>query len=934
MLSYVVLLLAATMVPGQMEPSSEPVAKPFEAGLGEYQNLTWEQLDSRLARRPQEISRIDSDPASADFMELVQRELGLAVEDIEKLSSHGLVLVDPQVEQSFPGAYYRLYARDVPLLITTDSILHAFHHSYDKMLVDLETNVFAPRLEQLLADVHAGLMQNVAESSRPELVECYRDVDLYLTIAQNLLLGSSPNRPQVRSAMNQDAVVNEILGVILQPQGAGVKPARLYGGERLIDFTQFRPRGHYTKTPLLKQYFRCMMWLGRADCGWNILPTDSTTGVMSTGVRELRGGVLLVKLLESTNCLQVWKEIDDLLSFLVGHSDDVNVTQLLPLLEKYQVQNSSDLLDMTKLGQLETAIRKSAPSAQRIRSQVLFNRAGAATPVHPPTVFQLFGQRFALDSFVLSQVVHDAIVFHGEPMRRMMPTGLDVMAGLGNDLAVRLLEPELRRWNYAGNLAALRAMIRETPGEYWQDHVYGGWLNALRELDRDLTGEMALPKVFRTEAWRRKQLQTQLASWSELRHDTILYAKASYSVPECEVPVAYVEPYPQFYGGLSQLARNAAGKLKSLPQKQVTRQYGRFRGGLPKDGSYSDFFLRMAGHLEMLQVIAQKEMLGKPFSAEEKRFLETTISQRGNVLFMSGALKVLTYDGWYPQLMYNFGEEKQDAWRATLADVHTDSQGGQVLEVGVGRVNYCVAVIDQKDRPCVFVGPVYSYYEFPHAANDRLTDEQWQTMLRQDLPSRPSFILPLVGGADANMEPVVQTVRRGNTLTITVDPRSRRAGTPGRHRVEISGEGLQTLANVAPGVRCLDLSDCPIADAELQYVKPLYNLKAVDLSGTQLKGHGLTHLGGSRFLRRLALKNTAIPDETLSALTKWPYLEVLDLRDTGITDHGIRQLVTHRYLRQLMLEGTRVTSAGITAIQKALPQCQVTHSKEDDGQHP
>ena len=32
-----------------------------------------------------------------------------------------------------------------------------------------------------------------------------------------------------------------------------------YGGERYPDFSQFKPRGHYTKTPALKNYFRCMM---------------------------------------------------------------------------------------------------------------------------------------------------------------------------------------------------------------------------------------------------------------------------------------------------------------------------------------------------------------------------------------------------------------------------------------------------------------------------------------------------------------------------------------------------------------------------------------------------------------------------------------------------------------------------------------------------
>jgi hypothetical protein len=33
-----------------------------------------------------------------------------------------------------------------------------------------------------------------------------------------------------------------------------------------------------------------------------------------------------------------------------------------------------------------------------------------------------------------------------------------------------------------------------------------------------------------TEAWKYKELNTALASWTQLRHDTILYAKQSYTM--------------------------------------------------------------------------------------------------------------------------------------------------------------------------------------------------------------------------------------------------------------------------------------------------------------------------------------------------------------------------------------------------------------------
>ena len=45
----------------------------------------------------------------------------------------------------------------------------------------------------------------------------------------------------------------------------------------------------------------------------------------------------------------------------------------------------------------------------------------------------------------------------------------------------------------------------------------------------DLGSGGGLPGVARTEAWGRRLLNTQLASWAQLRHDTILYAKQVYA---------------------------------------------------------------------------------------------------------------------------------------------------------------------------------------------------------------------------------------------------------------------------------------------------------------------------------------------------------------------------------------------------------------------
>src|SRR5690606_19895048 len=88
-----------------------------------------------------------------------------------------------------------------------------------------------------------------------------------------------------------------------------------------------------------------------------------------------------------------------------------------------------------------------------------------------------------------------------------------------------------------------------------------------------------LPEIAATEPWSRRILNTQLGSWAELRHDTLLYAKQSYTgVPACEFPDAYVDPYPEFYARLAQYAELGKTLTNDLgsdlgPDEDIAAEY-------------------------------------------------------------------------------------------------------------------------------------------------------------------------------------------------------------------------------------------------------------------------------------------------------------------------------------------------------------------------
>ena len=85
--------------------------------------------------------------------------------------------------------------------------------------------------------------------------------------------------------------------------------------------------------------------------------------------------------------------------------------------------------------------------------------------------------------------------------------------------------------------------------------------------------------------------------------------------------------------------------------------------------------------------------------------------------------------------------------RTTLvADVHTDTNTGQVLEEAVGYVNFIIVAFKTPDGSLrAGAGPVFSYYEFKQPMSDRLTDEAWRELLASGhAPARPLWTESIV----------------------------------------------------------------------------------------------------------------------------------------------------------------------------------------------
>ncbi len=369
------------------------------------------------------------DLEEVDFIEMLTDELALTEEHLEQLRKDGVVLRRTQSNFSFPAAYYSIYVRDLPLLVTADSILHAVHRSFDEILDESEKLLIAPRLKQLLAETHEELNKAKANEHPAELEQALEDVELYLAVARQLL--NQPFRTYRGRKPTRYSDHEQLPVLINKIASAGeMSRQRIFGSERVVDFTQFKPRARYASYQR-SRYFRSMMWLGRGDCGWSVPKHPES------GDRELRNAILLCYLLKRAECVELVQTTDDFLSEFIGTSNGLSAVMLLDVIDQVGIGSLDDCCDTEKVSEIRRRVN------QRFADRLTVRSESRETDKEPPLRFQMFAQRFAVDAYVMSQVVYDAIKVGGQRPLRQLPTGLDVMACFGNPLAVDLLRLSL-----------------------------------------------------------------------------------------------------------------------------------------------------------------------------------------------------------------------------------------------------------------------------------------------------------------------------------------------------------------------------------------------------------------------------------------------------------------------------------------------------------
>jgi hypothetical protein len=223
------------------------ITRPVETPFGTYQPCL---VSVKPSLRPLAVA--------PDFANVVNWGQFSFSDQEQALLRQNHFVVTPRRFQGSTGyrEMYDIYneARElgIPILVTTDAMLHTFHLVFDNVLKRLEEQYFFGWLQQLLAAIYQEtLAQQAAATDSLALWSLGRNIE-YLNVARSLL--DSTFVPPVTNGLY-------LAELDLIKRHLPFVPSPIFGYKE--DYTQYIVRGHYTRSDSLRHYFTSMMWLGR-----------------------------------------------------------------------------------------------------------------------------------------------------------------------------------------------------------------------------------------------------------------------------------------------------------------------------------------------------------------------------------------------------------------------------------------------------------------------------------------------------------------------------------------------------------------------------------------------------------------------------------------------------------------------------------------------
>jgi hypothetical protein len=658
--------------------------------LTEEETAFMERIDKRIAElKKEDYVEVEGNKVANpnNIVNLFQFR-NLSSEFTQKLYRNNAVIAPSKNIQLF-HIYEENDYHEIPNFITTDLMLQAFHMYFSYTLKFLEQEKFIPAIQELSYALYQLSMKE-ANASEGEMKDIALYNAVFYAIPYYLLSGKKVEIP-----VEYKALYEEELQHIAGKQDVSSRFLDFDG----FSYSQFKPRGHYTRKEALSRYFMAMQWLQLAPyCREN--------------EQQLKDAVFVAALLNSAassngkSLMELYKSVFEPVVFLVGEPDNLSVMDIAEYLNKEKIRTTTAALQGETIEQVNRLLIETAKTRNRIASQIKLN-------CHDKINFM--PARYLVDNEIIQELVDIQA-----NAKRAYPKGLDVFATFGSKPAMDILlniYHDDKEWDkYLPNLKTLQNKFNKY--DEWNASVYNKWIESLLTLQHT---DKSCPVFMQLPSWDVKNLNTALASWTDLKHDAILYSEQPVASecggdgPPDPITVGYVEPNIAFWEKL--------GELLTLTDKLLTRN------NLMTDELKSRTE-QLTDKVKFLLAVSKKEL----------KKTKLTEAEYNTIAYFGANIEYFTLSVIDPDITPDrWGlVEGPDKSIAVVADVFTRNINGcnknGVLLEAVGNANNLFVVVEIEGNLYLTKGAVFSYYEFVNSS--RLTDEEWQEMLEKNKAPR------------------------------------------------------------------------------------------------------------------------------------------------------------------------------------------------------
>ncbi len=614
----------------------------------------------------------------------------------EKLLQNGFVVL-----KGYDSEFFSLYEHNrysfTPNFITADSMLHTYHLYFSHLMKNLERDYFYEDLKAVSAEMIETSLWQYGQLKGTEWEAAALRNAAFFSVGMKLLVKDYQVNPLVKEIVDQELVLIEAQNNI------EISPVMAWNNscDDLLkeDYTQYKVRGYYEEDETLSRYFQAMMWYGRLTFRLN---SDE----------ETKSAVLITKAMKNAEALTNWNRIYDVTSFFMGNSDDPGLYDYSPIVEN--IYSGETILsvakDAKKWEALKAELSKIEPPL--INSIPVYEYEDKDAVI---SGFRFIGQRTTFDATVFQQLIYDNVLENSNGGKRMLPSAMDIPAVLGSEAAEEILK-ESGAYDfekYPENMEKMQKTVKGANDDVWKASLYSNWLNTLSPLLEEKGA--GYPAFMQNDAWTKKSINTFLGSFTELKHDSVLYSKQVYAemgggdIDEPDYR-GYVEPEAEVYArlaALSKLTKDGLSGYNMISQADA------------------DNLTRLQELAEKLVVISNKELMNEKLSEEEHDLIKS----------FGGQLEHFWYEALSDQAVDGYLSPDNHP-SAVVTDIATDPNGS-VLEIGTGAIDKIYVIVDVEGSLRIAEGGVYSFYEFVQPINERLTDKEWRVLLGIDFPENP-----------------------------------------------------------------------------------------------------------------------------------------------------------------------------------------------------